>query len=246
MCGGDRTVVRADAHASADGVHVTRAAPGIGGVIRGWNAAAAPPARRRRAAPQGLGKGTPRTRQSPLTLAAFRPWGGSQDARRAGSVGQCSASCAQTHPPGPPPPADQALHPRHPTYLATGRGLPVCCSTEDSPSGLWRSPGTRVGLTPSGVQIPYPPPRKGRVRSGFPTPDPAFWQQWSAQGTLRMSVRRENDPTADTRRRKSRRGSTPIGPTQDRVRPGESEPPTHRRSDDGAPTSSTHSRDSAG
>lgn len=36
------------------------------------------------------------------------------------------------------------------------------CSTEqteeDSPSGLWRTPGTRVGLTPSGVQIPYPPP----------------------------------------------------------------------------------------
>ena len=28
---------------------------------------------------------------------------------------------------------------------------------EDSPSGLWRTPGTRVGFTPSGVQIPYPP-----------------------------------------------------------------------------------------
>ena len=29
---------------------------------------------------------------------------------------------------------------------------------EDSPSGLWRTPGTRVGFTPSGVQIPHPPP----------------------------------------------------------------------------------------
>ena len=29
--------------------------------------------------------GTPRTRQSPLALAAFRPWGSSQDGRRAGS-----------------------------------------------------------------------------------------------------------------------------------------------------------------
>ena len=29
---------------------------------------------------------TPRTRQSPLTLAAFRPWGSSQDGRRAGPV----------------------------------------------------------------------------------------------------------------------------------------------------------------
>ena len=28
---------------------------------------------------------------------------------------------------------------------------------EDSPSGLWRTPGTRVGFTPSGVQIPHPP-----------------------------------------------------------------------------------------
>ncbi len=31
---------------------------------------------------------------------------------------------------------------------------------EDSPSGLWRTPGTRVGFTPSGVQIPHPPPAK--------------------------------------------------------------------------------------
>jgi hypothetical protein len=28
---------------------------------------------------------------------------------------------------------------------------------ENSPSGLWRTPGTRVGLTPSGVQIPHSP-----------------------------------------------------------------------------------------
>ncbi len=40
----------------------------------------------------GAQKGTPRTRQSPLTLAAFRPWGSSQDGRRAGSVGQCSGA----------------------------------------------------------------------------------------------------------------------------------------------------------
>ena len=37
---------------------------------------------------------------------------------------------------------------------------------EDSPSGLWRTPGTRVGLTPSGVQIPHPPPVKEPRRSG--------------------------------------------------------------------------------
>src|SRR5699024_4230618 len=34
-------------------------------------------------------------------------------------------------------------------------------SAEDSPSGLWRSLGKRVGLTPSGVRIPYPPLNAG-------------------------------------------------------------------------------------
>lgn len=32
-----------------------------------------------------------------------------------------------------------------------------CGTLEDSPSGLWRTLGKRVGLTPSGVRIPYPP-----------------------------------------------------------------------------------------
>ncbi len=35
---------------------------------------------------------------------------------------------------------------------------PLSSSAEDSPSGLWRSLGKRVGSNPSGVQIPYPPP----------------------------------------------------------------------------------------
>ena len=30
---------------------------------------------------------------------------------------------------------------------------------EDSPSGLWRTLGKRVGLKPSGVRIPHPPRR---------------------------------------------------------------------------------------
>src|SRR3981081_2520456 len=89
-------------------------------------------------------EGTPRTRQSPLTLAAFRPWGSSQDRRRTGS----NESVV---------PATAAI-----AGLWFGGRLPW--PTEDSPSGLWRSPGTRVGLTPSGVQIPYPPHWSG-VRS---------------------------------------------------------------------------------
>lgn len=46
------------------------------------------PERRCRQAPSMVGQrsGTPRTRQSPLILAAFRPWGGSRDGRRVGSV----------------------------------------------------------------------------------------------------------------------------------------------------------------
>ena len=36
--------------------------------------------------------------------------------------------------------------------------LPVSSSAEDSPSGLGRTIGNRVGRDPSGVQIPYPPP----------------------------------------------------------------------------------------
>src|SRR5690606_11668437 len=35
---------------------------------------------------------------------------------------------------------------------------------EDSPSGLWRTLGKRVGFTPSGVRIPHPPPdRRART-----------------------------------------------------------------------------------
>jgi hypothetical protein len=50
----------------------------------------------------GHTRGTPRTRQSPLTLAAFRPWGSSQDGRRAGSM----ASVV----PGPQHPSATAGH----------------------------------------------------------------------------------------------------------------------------------------
>ena len=42
----------------------------------------------------------------------------------------------------------------------------VTSSTEDSPSGLWRSLGKRVGGNPSGVQIPYPPPHSMRAPTG--------------------------------------------------------------------------------
>src|SRR5690606_8041439 len=93
---------------------------------------------------------------SPLTLAAFRPWGSSQDARRAGSIGKCRGRTARRA----PPPSQGRKSVVRPARLVTMAGHSLCFPTEDSPSGLWRSPGTRVGLTPSGVQIPYPPPQE--------------------------------------------------------------------------------------
>src|SRR3954462_7726900 len=98
----------------------------MGKIIRGG--------RERFNVPRGRRKDPPRTRQSLLILAAFRPWGGSQDERHTGGLGKVYG------------------------WFGRARRLPVSSSAEDSPSGLWRSPGTRVGRNPSGVQIPYPPP----------------------------------------------------------------------------------------
>ena len=42
--------------------------------------------------------------------------------------------------------------------VVTTATRPLDCTAEDSPRGLWRTLGKRVGLTPSRVQIPYPPP----------------------------------------------------------------------------------------
>ncbi len=54
-----------------------------------------------------------------------------------------------------------------PVYGGARRGA-VSFSAEDSPSGLGRTIGNRVGLTPSGVQIPYPPPAAGRCGATSP------------------------------------------------------------------------------
>ena len=39
---------------------------------------------------------------------------------------------------------------------------------EDSPSGLWRTLGKRVGFTPSRVRIPHPPPFDQQKRRAIP------------------------------------------------------------------------------
>ena len=47
-------------------------------------------------------------------------------------------------------------------------------ATEVSPSGLWRTLGKRVGLTPSRVRIPHPPPLTKVRRSEEPVPEIGF------------------------------------------------------------------------
>src|SRR5699024_6039208 len=70
---------------------------------------------------------------------------------------------------------------RSQSRLAHAGPVPVPSYVEDSHSGLVRSLGKRVGLTPSGVRIPYPPPRRNEhnsrdphaSRASRPTPQPA-------------------------------------------------------------------------
>src|SRR5699024_8661014 len=83
------------------------------------------------------------TRQSPLTLAAFRPWGSSQDGRRAGSTGESSGV--------PPDPAHGPPHTAAPP--ASVRADPA------------RS-GPRVPRRPGAPEISGPArvtPRRGAV-----------------------------------------------------------------------------------
>ena len=67
----------------------------------------------------------------------------------------------------PPPPTSRDRS--HRPGLAPGMGVPIYSflvargcrrveRLEDSPSGLWRTLGKRVGCKPSGVRIPHPPP----------------------------------------------------------------------------------------
>jgi hypothetical protein len=100
-------------------------------------------------------RGPPRTRQSSPALAAFRPWGIEQDAaawgvaresrrpsyarRSRGATGEVGGGGRRTT--------------RTADVLAWAERFreavpaPVASSAEDSPSGLWRSLGKRVGLT---------------------------------------------------------------------------------------------------
>src|SRR5690625_6884029 len=57
---------------------------------------------------------------------------------------------------------------------------------EDSPSGLWRTLGKRVGLTPSRVRIPHPPPARSEEHTS----------ELQSRGHLvcRLLLEKKNDP----------------------------------------------------
>src|SRR5215469_1695219 len=82
----------------------------------------------------------------------------------------CEGSAAQFSPAGPrlwPLPAPAA---------------PVSCPAEDSPSGLGRTLGKRVGGNPSGVRISYPPPPLTRQYTRPVVP--SAWARKAAQSHL--------------------------------------------------------------
>ena len=111
-------------------------------------------------------KGTPRTRQSSLTLAAFPPWGRSQDGRRAESGPHTSPPRHIFPPTRPNPPlrwGNRTLHECRIPVIDAIQGLFLSISMtsgrlahrnadfrrvprlEDSTSGLCHTPGTRAG-----------------------------------------------------------------------------------------------------
>ena len=115
---------------------------------RGWNPSRhpGPNGRRRRLRPRSRalwGAGP----LQPLRVATRRGHRLSVGAPRAGRYDQWDTARAKG-------PASSGS----PAVVRTIRARPLHSSAEDSPSGLWRTLGKRVGLTPSRVQIPYPPP----------------------------------------------------------------------------------------
>ena len=76
---------------------------------------------------------------------------------------------------------------------------PFIAAMEDSPSGLWRTLGKRVGFTPSRVRISYPPPAG---IFGFPKIPFCYlvprthggWQWQAGKGWRRILVPQDGNP----------------------------------------------------
>ena len=111
---------------------------------------------------------TSRTRQSPLTLAAFLPWGSSQDSRHVRSVDHgnpgfdwCQSTgwdlCTAGAFPIP-------FHGTTSHFVARGCPVYICRRRIRLAAYVTRLERVRE-LNPTGVQIPYPPPREPPVSS---------------------------------------------------------------------------------
>ena len=111
---------------------------------------------------------TSRTRQSPLTLAAFLPWGSSQDSRHVRSVDHgnpgfdwCQSTgwdlCTVGAFPIP-------FHGTTSHFVARGRPVYICRRRIRLAAYVTRLERVRE-LNPTGVQIPYPPPHEPPVSS---------------------------------------------------------------------------------
>ena len=123
-----------------------------------------PATRADRPAAAGRREDPSRTRQSLLTLATFRSWGihwmtphEGPSERLPDPAPGCEPSRPalrdRSHRPGLAPGMDGPIY----SFLVA-RGCRRVERLEDSPSGLWRTLGKRVGCKPSGVRIPHPPP----------------------------------------------------------------------------------------
>src|ERR1700760_2776361 len=119
-------------------------------------------------APEGASAMTP---SSPVRAIRHRPWDGRESpAHPSEPAYPCClpalGGLAGCTPRGGPrdslvTPRTTLARPRQsvPTNLRhRGGQLTVSLPTEDSPSGLWRTLGKRVGGNPSRVRIPHPPP----------------------------------------------------------------------------------------
>src|SRR5262245_28351950 len=112
------------------------------------------------------GRDPSHTRQSPRTLAAFRPWGSGQDKRRArglppsvasGGDSLCGYGTAWCRVSGT---SRRSVENPGRNLVQARCLMSVGLPTEDSPSGLGRTLGKRVGGNPSRVRISHPPPRR--------------------------------------------------------------------------------------
>ena len=104
---------------------------------------------------------------------------------------------------------------------------PVESAAEDSPSGLGRTIGNRVGGDPSRVQIPYPPPPRG----GHPLPGAPLWH---ARGREPQAAGPEFSPPRGRARRQSPARAPPRARCSRRGRPRRGSPgPAGRRSRSG-------------